>query len=104
MGKVARSFNGFPPSVSLNTSGYFGGSPEVSAWNHRSFPNKETDRLALSEEVIAKLWTSNQTVPLLISAAKIQKIFDLSRAFSKNLLKHPPIRLHFLIKCQRICS
>ena len=37
MGKVARSFNGLPPSVSLNTSGYFGGSPEVSAWNHRSF-------------------------------------------------------------------
>ena len=36
MGKVARSFNGFPPSVSLNTSGYFGGLPEVSAWNHRS--------------------------------------------------------------------
>ena len=58
MGKVARSFNGLPPSVSLNTSGYFGGSPEVSAWNHRSFPNKETDRLALSEEVITKLWTS----------------------------------------------
>ena len=58
MGKVARSFNGLPPSVSLNTSGCFGGSPEVSAWNHRSFLNKETDRLALSDEVITKLWTS----------------------------------------------
>ena len=31
MGKVARSFNGLPPSVSLNTSDHFGGLPEVSA-------------------------------------------------------------------------
>ena len=76
MGKVARSFNGLPPSVSLNTSGCFGGSPEVSAWNHRSFPNKETDRLALSEEVIAKLWTSKRTVPLLISGCKDTNFFN----------------------------
>ena len=37
MGKVARSFNGLPPSVSLNTSGNFGGMPEASARNHRNF-------------------------------------------------------------------
>ena len=81
MGKVARSFNGFPPSVSLNTSGYFGGLPEVSAWNHRSFPNKETDRLALSEEVIAKLWTSKRTVPLLISDCKDTHFFNRCSCF-----------------------
>ena len=54
MGKVARSFNGLPPSVSLNTSGNFDGWPEISAWNHRSF-----------------------------LTAKIQKIFELSIGFEK---------------------
>lgn len=84
MGKVAHSFNGLPPSVSLNTSGYFGGLPEVSAWNHRSFPNKETDRLALSEEVIAKLWTSKRTVPLLISDRKDTHFFNRYSYFKKK--------------------
>ena len=54
MGKVARSFNGFPPSVSLNTQDHCSGMSRVSAWNHRSF-----------------------------LTAKIQKIFELSIGFEK---------------------
>lgn len=37
MEKVAHSFNGLSPSVSLNISDHFGDLPEISAWNHRSF-------------------------------------------------------------------
>ena len=69
MGKVARSFNGFPPSVSLNTSGYFGGSPEVSAWNHRSF-------------LAAKIQT------FLISAAIFENYFFGSINLASSCLNH----------------
>ena len=37
MEKVAHSLFGLPPSVSLNTSGNFGGMLEASARNHRNF-------------------------------------------------------------------
>jgi hypothetical protein len=37
MEKVAHTLIGLPPSVSLNISGHFGGLPETSAWNHKSF-------------------------------------------------------------------
>lgn len=37
MEKVAHSLNELPPSVSLNIPDHFGGLPEISAWNHRSF-------------------------------------------------------------------
>ena len=37
MGKTAHVFSESPPFASLNISGHFGGLPETSAWNHRSF-------------------------------------------------------------------
>ncbi len=56
MGKVARSFNGYPPSVSLNTSGYFGGLPEISAWNHRSFLAANIQTFLISAAIFEKIF------------------------------------------------
>lgn len=58
MEKVAHSLFGLPPSVSLNTSGNFGGMPEASARNHRNF----------------------------LYGANIQQFFNCQYVFEKNLI------------------
>ena len=69
MGKVARSFNGLPPSVSLNTQNHCSGMSRVSAWNHRSF-------------LAAKIQT------FLISAAIFEKYFFRSINLASSCLNH----------------
>ena len=51
MGKVARSFNGFPPSVSLNTQDHCSGMSRVSAWNHRSFLAAKVQNFLISAAI-----------------------------------------------------
>ena len=45
---------------------------------------KEIDRLARSNEVIAKFWTSNRTVPLLISGCKDTTYFVSRKYFNEK--------------------
>ena len=99
MEKVAHSIYGLPPSVSLNTFSHFGGLLMVSARNHRSFLLKA-----------AALWdhqpsrNNRNGTSITLDIAKIQNFSDLSSGFLKNFFKHPPIRLRFLFKRQRISS